>query len=266
MVKFTSVTGSPLSFFQFINNIDVYNLMVFNLIVLSLIGVYTFTANSTLTQLLIAVITASVLDLLINYFKYKKFSVPKTGIISGLFVGTVLDLGQLWYIPLIAATIAIISKHIIMIKGKNILNPASFGMVLTGLIFGTSLGWWSATFLPWILIVGLLVLYKIRGYQTFTFLLTYYVLFIILPAMSTGISGIQLSGFYNPQLLFFSFFMLTEPKTAPFRRNSKFIYGFLVALFNYLLIQYFSNYAAYAFVLPLLIANLLVPIINQKIK
>ena len=245
--------------------------MIFNLFVLSLIGLYNLMVHNigislTVVQLVVAVLTASLLDLLINYVRFKKVLLPKTGIISGLFIGTVLDVNQVWYIPIVAAVLAILSKNIIRIKGRNIFNPASFGMVLTSLTFGVSLGWWAATFLPWILVMGILILYKIRGYQTITFLIFYYI-FSILPAFSSGLAeaffGTQVYGLINPFVLFFSFFMLTEPKTAPFGKKSKYVYGFLVAFFNYILIQFFP---ALSPILPLLVANVFVPILNQKIR
>ena len=94
-----------------------------------------------LLPVLIAVITTTILDLFIEYFKSKTWFFPQSALISGLFIGGLLTQNLQWYIYILAGAIAILSKHLIKFQQKHIFNPANFGVLLVSIIFGVSHTW-----------------------------------------------------------------------------------------------------------------------------
>src|SRR3989344_7175369 len=121
--------------------------------------------SQTLPQLLIALATTILLDLIINYIKNKKIILPDSAAISSFFIATALSLGQAWYIPLIAGSAAILSKHVIKINGKHIFNPANFGLFTVILIFSAGIEWWASQILILVIILGVLLAYKMKRFH-----------------------------------------------------------------------------------------------------
>ncbi len=163
---------------------------------------------------------AALLDVAIKHFLLKRpFALPKTALISGLFVAGILDPSAPLYAPFAAAAIAIISKHIIRGKGRNIFNPAAFGITLSIIVFTYAFGvkvfaaWWiSSTFLA--IPLGLFISYKMEKLPlTLSFFATYCAALLLL-------FGASISSFTQPIFasifLFFASFMLLEPRTSPY--------------------------------------------------
>ncbi|MEM5805529.1 MAG: RnfABCDGE type electron transport complex subunit D [Candidatus Aenigmatarchaeota archaeon] len=238
--------------------------MIFSLLLLSLFGIHTFGFGKTIPQILIAILATSLLDLIIKFFLYKKFLIPKTGIITGFFIGTILEAGIPYFIPLVAAIIAILSKHFIRYKrfGNNIFNPAMFSLLFTSYFFNVSLGWWLVVEPISLFILGFLIIFNFKRYDLFfSFIATYFLLFSI---FTFGNINFIFNELKNWVIYFFAFFMLTEPKTSPITINGRIFYGALVALLI-LLIRFLSPTPQFALPLGLLIGNFFVPIINLKI-
>ena len=201
------------------------------------------------------------LDILIKRWKTKSWRIPETAIISGLFIGTILGEGELWYIVVIASAIAMLSKHIIRFKGKNIFNPASFGLVAVSIIFSVSHGWWASSNIYATILFGLFIAY---WFQRFHLVLGFWVPFALLSVFLTLFVTKQpldvVGPFLNNTALFFSFLMLTEPKTSPIQPKGRVMFGVLVAIF-YLIFRFFTP--GNSILLGLLLANLFVPFINK---
>ncbi len=248
-----------------VNKIDIYNLMIFNLLVLSIIGIITLGWESTLPQLLIAVPAAGFLDTVINYYKTKNFEISKSGIITGLFIGLILGQRQLGYVVLIASVIAIVGKHIgkyimgLFKQRNHLFNPAMVGIFLSVLIFKIVDGWWGATNLIAVAILGIFLLYKFRRFHlVIPFLITHFLAVIainLLLSYKTAFEGLLLSS----TLYFFAFFMLIEPKTSPATNKGRIIYGVISGLILAVLAFILP---AYMFTAGLLICNLLIPVVN----
>ncbi|MEM5811991.1 MAG: RnfABCDGE type electron transport complex subunit D [Candidatus Aenigmatarchaeota archaeon] len=250
---------------NFIRKINIYDLIIFSLLLLSLFGTHTFGFEKTIPQILIAILATSLLDLIIKFLLFKKFLIPKSGIITGLFIGTILEAGIPYFILLVAAIIAILSKHFIKYKrfSNNIFNPAMLSLLFTSYFFNVSLGWWLVVEPISLFILGSLVIFNFKRYDLFfSFIATYFLLFSI---FTLGNINFIFNELKNWVIYFFAFFMLTEPKTSPTTTNGRILYGTLVAILI-LLIRFFSPLPQFALPLGLIIGNLLVPIINLKIS
>lgn len=181
------------------------------------------------------VVAAIVFDLTLHYIKNKKLIVPYSAYITGLIVAMLLDTSTEIIVLLFVILVAIFSKHLIKWKGKHIFNPATFGMVFAGLFFTLTISWYGATSWPLILVTGLLLLYKIKQ---LTVGLSFYIFFGVLLTFNSIVSGVNIVSTLNGlllagPLLFFSFFMVTEPKTSPFTIKGQVLFGLLAATFSF---------------------------------
>ena len=252
-----------------VNRINVYDLMLFNLMVFSIIGMVSLGWKITLPQLAIAVLTAGILDIVINYFITNRFELSKSGIITGFFVGLVLANNQPWYVPLTASAIAVIGKHIgnyfmkLLKQRGHVFNPAMAGVFLSVLIFKTTDGWWGAINIFAVLILGLFLLYKFkRFHQIIPFLISY---FIVLFLLELGFGDVSTYRYMlvDSTLYFFAIFMFIEPVTSPNNLKGRVIYGIIGGIIVAVTMVFLPPYTLTA---GLLICNLFVPFVNYFVN
>jgi ferredoxin-NADP reductase len=230
---------------KFLNNITMYKTVLFGLIVLAafaiasaFLGTLTFSGVSMVLSLLIISVTCFVT----NFICAKLWKVPmsyESWLITALIlfflffpVSSQNDVVAL----VLAGAIAMASKYILAIRGKHIFNPAAFGAVVVGL---TGLGapvWWIGTawMLPLTLIVGLLIVRKIRRFTMFAAcVLASFVVVIILGFQSNmGMVESIIQHLTSWPIIFFASVMVTEPLTMPSRRTHQIIYGTLIGLIS----------------------------------
>ncbi len=237
------------------NRIGIYPLMAFILAVYFVISFFRY-GVSIIPQVLIAVATAFVLDHLIIYAEEKRFRLHTSPIISGLFIGLILDPSNLLYIPLAAAVFAILSKHVLRF-GKQIFNPATFGIILVYFIFGAEIGWVGAFSIIAIALGSILLHVKFKRFHlVLSFLITFFIISLV---YSVFWGNASTALFLNYPLYFMASFMLVEPKTSPISRNARIYYGFFAAIVIFLGGIVFPE----AILLGLLISNLFVPLFNR---
>jgi len=234
---------------------DIYWLMIFSLAVSTAAAIFILNKPENLVNVLAAIFTAAVLDLGIKkYWKKENMKFPKSAVISGFFVSTVLEQGTPLLTIIVAAAIAILSKHILRLQGKHIFNPANFGMLAAMLFLSATHGWW-ASISPIAILLGLIVVWRFeRFHQVIPFLITYYLAnFAFNQTLPTP----------DFTLLFFSFFMFIEPKTSPSNRNARIAYGALAGIIVFAATVFFPTYSIFA---GLAIANIFGFLINRFVK
>ena len=265
-----------------LNKFTIYQYMISFLIILTLSAVlvpkYGF-AIKALFPVLIAVITTTTLDFLIEYFKSRKnrvehsFFPPQSALISGLFVGGLLTQNLPWYVYVLAGIIAILSKHAIKIQQKHIFNPANIGVLLVSIIFGASHTWWVSSHLLLVLIFGIFIIWRLKRFDlTVSFLVSYYLVNSIVGLLQgTQFSDIYYSIINDGVIYFFSMYMLIEPKTNPTAKKQRIIYGILVAIL-FISFQVYSQkfdnlignfLTKHNLPLALAIGNVFVPALNR---
>lgn len=233
------------------NRLDVYHLIIIFLVISGLSAVYLTKNVSFLLQLIVAPIVAIILDIAINYAKTKHMIKPLTAAITGLIIALVLP-ASLMYVAA-ASAIAIVSKHVIKWKGRNLFNPAALGILAVTLIFAVDTSWWiSASLLT---LLGFLVVFKLGRLRTsLAFLAVYLVLVYattqqILPDMTA---------------IFFATIMLIEPKTSPYTKKGMIVFGIATAVLVVAIqpLQLGKD----PFLIGLLTMNLFTGLINKKLK
>ena len=232
-----------------LNKITMYRLVLYFLILLIVVATaFGFLKILPIDPLMLLFSTLALLAicLIVNYLFSKIFEAPTnvesayiTALILALIITPPPSFSDVPYLVFIfwAAVWAMASKYIITIGKKHIFNPAAFAVVLTALTINQSASWWvsNPSLTPLIFVGGLLITRKIKR---FDLVLT----FIFVSLLATGIMHantplmlpkIIWSSLYTSPLLFFAFFMLTEPLTTPPTKHLRMGYGAIVgAIFD----------------------------------
>jgi len=235
---------------------DVYVIAIVGLLILIALGSLQIGIIVSLPRVIVAVAVAVAVDIIFVLWKRGKIRFPKTALITGLFIGGLIDPTAAFYVIAIAALAAIISKNLIKYKSKTVFNPASFGLLFTFLVFRVGLAWWVASNIIVIIVLGIIVAYKLKRFELVaTYLIVYYAAYYFVISHSLALS---------PVVLFFSMMMLTEPKTTPAHSWSvKVIYGAIVAILS---VAFAGLLGASAFIAALLIGNLIGLLMDHIVK
>jgi enediyne biosynthesis protein E5 len=158
----------------------------------------------------------------------------RSPLITGLSLSLLLRADAPW-LHAAAAAIAIGSKFVLRIDGKHIFNPA--GLAIVVLLFTShdvwiSPGQWgtSVWLVSAIAFAGILVLQAARRTDiAFFFLASHAVLLLARATWLGDPLAIPLHQLQSGSLLIFSFFMISDPKTAPDSRLGRFLFAFTVA-------------------------------------
>jgi Na+-translocating ferredoxin:NAD+ oxidoreductase RnfD subunit len=185
---------------------------------------------------IIAVSICVALDIICGLIEKRKRIRPDGAVITGLIIALILSTTSSWIIVAATSIIAILSKHLLVHKKKPIFNPATFGLLMSILIFQSQQSWWGAFgdlpswTLVFLLIGGYIATNRINKFpQVFSFLGTYFVILFVMWYLHIGdVPDALLPPFINATL-FFAFLMLTDPPTSPAKDKDQIIFGILTA-------------------------------------
>lgn len=228
-----------------IQKISAEKFLVVFLLILSIHSVLSSGVNSFI-HIIVSVLSASVIDL-IFMAKNNKIEFPYLAVISGFIIGLILQ-PRFLYEPVIVASVAMLLKHMIKYKERNIFNPAGLSLLLFSFFLGIS--WWG-TYSLLIIPLGLFISWKIKNLtESFSFLIVYSILFF---AYTSSILII------NASILFFALVMVIEPVTTAHTKKGKIIFGSFVGL-----LAFVSSFLAIDYLLlALLIMNIFVYKLDQ---
>lgn len=226
-------------------------------------------------NLVVAVLTATVLDVGIKKLLLKKTSVmPLSAIITGLIIGTVSMNAPVLGV-LIATVLAILSKFVIRLKGSHIFNPAVFGVVISQ-VFNPAAhsaasnaiahsasqvieGFGPGGFAVNILLVPFLLFanYKAKNFWTsVSFLIVTVLLWPLVGIVSLDALNIQnIIGFLEILPWYFVFIIVSEPKTSPYAKNEQIVFGISIAIISVLATLFSGSHTAA--LVALLIGNII---------
>ncbi|MBA3724325.1 MAG: RnfABCDGE type electron transport complex subunit D [Candidatus Levybacteria bacterium] len=228
---------------DFLNKYTMYKVVLYGLLVLvaisfllSFAGILFYNPVQLSTSLLIIFLSC-----FLSNFVFSKLLHAPTNVESYLItalilffiflpVGNMLDVTTL----IAAGVIAMGTKYIFAIKNKHIFNPAAASALILGLLGSGNALWWvgSDILLPFVVIIGLLIVRKIRRFRLFF-------AFLIAALATTTLFGlinenpiqqIITEAFTSGPLIFFATVMLTEPLTTPPTKKLQMLYGGLVGI------------------------------------
>lgn len=188
-----------------------------------------------------ALIDALILRIIRHRLTRHKWEFPSGAVLTAMFVAMVLSAREPWYVIASTSALAVISKYVLRTRAGNIFNPAALAIVITFYIFHTAQSWWGA--LPNLPLAAIVVLMATGIFITdrvnktplvIAFLATYFLLFTLTAFF--GEPRLVAEIFRAPDLhavLFFAFFILTDPPTSPVKYPGQVVCGAIVALASF---------------------------------
>jgi Na+-translocating ferredoxin:NAD+ oxidoreductase RnfD subunit len=233
------------------------------IILLVLIALAAFGQSLTVLApgLVAAVAAAALVDLLILRKKYNVWEFPDGAVLTGLFVAMILSPYEPWYVAACTSAFAIITKYLFRTRSANVFNPAALALVVAFYVFHTGQSWWGALpeITPWALAVlfatGIFITDRVNKMPlVIAFLGSYYLLFTVTAFLGdpNGVAEV----FRTPDLqavLFFAFFILTDPPTSPVKYRDQLLCGMIVAAVSYAAYEWVG--AAYYLLAGVLVGN-----------
>ena len=205
--------------------------------------------------------------LLAQYFFASALRLKSLGIlsaaISSIGISLLVRSSTLWVHPLVAV-VAISSKFLIRIQQKHLFNPANLAVVVSLLLLPdawVSPGQWGSdvALLTWLIALGGITATKVGMHRmSLTFAFAYLGFFFLHRNLWLGyeipVFTHQLS---NGAFLLFTFFMISDPRTAPNNPVAQILHALIIAAAAYVWQYYF--FANHGFFWALFLFAPLVP-------
>jgi len=209
-----------------------------------------------------AVIAAGLIDLVILRLRNGEWEFPSGAVLTGLIVAMVLSPHEPWHVTAITSAVAVVSKYLFRLRTANVFNPAALAIVITYYVFHTGQSWWGALGdAPSIAILalfatGIFIADRVNKLpMVVAFLGSYYLLFTV--TAFVGEPRLVSEIFRAPDLqavLYFAFFILTDPPTSPTKYPHQIFCGVLVAIVSYAIFEWVG--AVYYLLAGVLVGNL----------
>lgn len=237
-------------------------LLTIVLIVLAAIGAAAEGVTLVWPGLVAASFGAMLIDAPILRFRSGEWEFPSGALLTGLIVAMVLSPMEPWHITGVTAVIGVVSKWVARTRSANIFNPAALALVISFYAFDTGQSWWGALpdATPYALIVlfatGIFITQRVnKAPLVIAFLGVYYLLFTTTTFISEPGRFVEI--YWAPDLqavLFFAFFILTDPPTSPPKYAQQIACGVIVALVAYAVFEWLG--AAHYLLAGVLVGNI----------
>jgi enediyne biosynthesis protein E5 len=197
--------------------------------------------SQTRDQIIIAVVSCCLFDVLLTAANLHALLVPLSGLISGLSLCLLLDSGTRLLPFVLAGMLAISSKYVVKFRGKHFFNPTNFALAL---ILMARLGsitpgyqWGGGTTALWIaLSMGGMILYRVKRMPL---LFSFIVFFIVSAAVRAALGRESLVLAFGlmtgAPFQLFTFFMLPDPRSTPNNPGTQVAFSAAVVLIDFIL-------------------------------
>ncbi len=236
---------------------------------LQVLGQVAFDFRLSIAQILVSILTCAVLEVGIAFFRQHVILWPASALLTGNGVAFILrvpgtehgDWWSLhgWWIFAGTAAVSLLSKYIVVWKGRHIFNPSNFGLVACFLILGSAyaepLDFWWGPMSVWLALA--LAIIVTGGFAILSRLNLVGLAASFWVVFAAGLAVLAASGHamtarwhlgpisdaafwralvFSPEILVFLFFMITDPRTVPTGRVGRRIFGVSVGVLSVLLI------------------------------
>jgi enediyne biosynthesis protein E5 len=203
-------------------------------------------------------------------FWNKFYNGSKSALITAFGLCLILKT-NIWYVCILAAFISIAGKYIFRYRKKHVFNPSALGIAITILLTGKawiSPGQWGSdiVIIFGVCCLGFIVVTKVQKLDvSIAFLGTYMLLFFIRQVLYLGWPpDFFMQSITTGSLLLFSFFMISDPKTAPDHTTARVIWAVLIGALSFYLTAFKFINAAPVWVL--VASAPLVPLLDMIFK
>lgn len=210
-----------------------------------------------------AILVCGLTDLFILKLRKGLWQFPSGAVLTAMIVTMVVRAQEHWYVPAAMSMIAVLSKYVFRSRTANVFNPAALALVSMIHLLPAGQSWWGA--LPdvspvWLrgalLAGGIFITDRVNKMPlVLSFLGAYFLLFTLTAYWGDPRPVAQV--FRSPDLeavLFFAFFILTDPPTSPARYKDQWLCAIIVAVSSYLVFEIFG--AVYFLLAGALVGNL----------
>jgi len=209
--------------------------------ILLLVGHLSYGILDSYENLLAAVGTSMVVELILARVVLGRWKNLSSAYITGISIGILIRSTMIWpYV--VTAAISIMSKYVLRYKDQHVWNPSNFGiswMLFTAAfsVAGLSIQWGNDVFpLLVIWLLGMAIVYRAkRLHITLTYVLSF-IAFAFLRSLITGDNFFaELAPLTGPMYQLFIFFMITDPATNVKNRNGQVLVAFVIAILEFVL-------------------------------
>jgi Na+-translocating ferredoxin:NAD+ oxidoreductase RnfD subunit len=188
-----------------------------------------------------AVAVAALVDAVMLRYRRGAWEYPSGAVLTGAIIAMVLSPHEPWYVAATAAAIGVFSKYAFRFRTANIFNPAALALAVVSYVFGAGESWWGALpdapplALGALVATGIFIANRVNKIPlVLAFGLVYFGAFT---ATALAADPRQVAEVYRTPdiqaLLYFAFFILTDPPTSPVRYRAQIICGSIVAIASY---------------------------------
>ena len=188
-----------------------------------------------------AIGVAALIDAVILRYRRHAWEYPSGAVLTGMIIAMVLSPHEPWYVAAIASAVGVLSKYVFRTRTANLFNPAALALVVVSYVFGAGQSWWGA--LPdapavaWIVLVvtGLFIADRVNKIPLLlAFIGAYYAAFTVTAFVGDPRHVAEVYRTPDAQaLLYFAFFILTDPPTSPVKYQAQILCGMVVAITSY---------------------------------
>jgi enediyne biosynthesis protein E5 len=178
---------------------------------------------------------------------------------------------NIWYVCILAAFISIGGKYIFRYRKKHLFNPSALGIAFAILLTRNawiSPGQWgnNVVIIFGVCCLGFIVVTKVQKLDvSIAFLATYILLLFTRQLLYLGWPlDFFIHSITTGSLLLFSFFMISDPKTAPDHKTARIIWAALIGVISFYLTAFKFINAAPVWVL--ILSAPLVPLLDTIFK
>jgi Na+-translocating ferredoxin:NAD+ oxidoreductase RnfD subunit len=210
---------------------------------------------------LVAVVVAMLVDAPILRLREGAWTFPDGAVLTGVIIAMILSPQEPWHVVAITTGIGIVSKYVLRSRSANIFNPAALALVATFYLFDTGQSWWGALGeVPWPALIvlfatGLFITDRVKKMPAVLAFLGAYFMLAGIAAFAGGAS--KVAELYRvPDVnmaLYFAFFMVSDPPTAPVKARDQMVFGGIVAVVGFGVFEVLG--AAYFLLAGLLVGN-----------
>ena len=215
-------------------------------------------------QILSAILTTALLQVVITFRKTKSFVWPASAMLTGSGIALILRVPSTpvgdhwtfhkWWMFSAVAAFSLLTKFIVRKGGSHVFNPSNVGLVLAFIILGSSQiepldFWWAPLSNPAMVIAYAVILIGGTLVTRRLGLLATVISFWIVLSAGTAINAASGQCFTarwafapvcgsslwttivtSPEILIFTYFMITDPRTTPRGRVGRTLFGALVGV------------------------------------
>lgn len=216
----------------------------------------------SIAQIALTILACALVEAALTFRSLRILAWPASGILTGSSIAFILRAsgtrpGDWWSLNgieffLLAALVALLSKHLIRPQGRHLFNPSNIGIVWVLLVIGPNhvfaqYLWWGPSVVGVVLSYAVILagaVWVLRSVRMVPMALSYLVTFGVLIAL-LALSGRTFIAIWqegpigglaywlnialSPEVLVFVFFMISDPQTAPKAPTGRIGYGAAVA-------------------------------------